>query len=243
MAFACRQCGACCRIPDGIVRVSDAEIARIAAYLGMSEGAFIERECEVAPDRRGLVLHSRPDGACAWLTDDNRCRIHAVKPDKCRTFPHEWSNADSDRVCPGLRAGGMRAIVSLGSNVEPRAGYLARAREALAALPGTRLVQASSVIETEPVDVPDAFAHLKFLNQVVVLETTLAVDDFARRMHGVEDALGRVRTVRNGPRTVDLDLVDFDGLVRDDPVLTLPHPRARERDFVMRPLAELGVEF
>ena len=65
MDFACRQCGTCCRIKDGIVRVSDAEIARIAAHLGMSESAFIERECEVAPDRRGLVLRSRPDGA-SW---------------------------------------------------------------------------------------------------------------------------------------------------------------------------------
>ena len=100
--FVCRQCGACCRIKDGIVRVSDAEIARIAAFLGMAEQAFIDRETEVAPDRRGLILKSRPDGACVWLTDDNRCRIHSVKPDKCRTFPYEWTNADSKKVCPGL---------------------------------------------------------------------------------------------------------------------------------------------
>ena len=104
MDFACRQCGTCCRIKDGIVRVSDAEIARIAAHLGMSESAFIERECEVAPDRRGVVLRSRPAGAAAWMTDDILFLIHAVKPDKCRTFPYEWTNADSDEVCPGLRA-------------------------------------------------------------------------------------------------------------------------------------------
>lgn len=65
--------------------------------------------------------------------------------------------------------------------------------------------------------------------------------DFSRRMHGIEDALGRVRTVRNGPRTIDIDLIDFDGLVLDEPELTLPHPRAAERDFVLRPLAELGI--
>lgn len=59
-------------------------------------------------------------------------------------------------------------------------------------------------------------------------------------MHAVEDALGRVRTVRNGPRTIDLDLIDFDGLRLDEPDLVLPHPRAPERDFVSRPLAELG---
>ena len=100
--FVCQRCGACCRIKDGIVRVSEAEIARIAAHLGMREQDFIDRETEVAPDRRTLMLRSRPDGACVYLTDDNRCRIHAVKPDKCRTFPFEWTNADSREVCPGL---------------------------------------------------------------------------------------------------------------------------------------------
>ena len=135
----------------------------------------------------------------------------------------------------------MRAVVSLGSNVEPRAEYLARALAALDALPRTRLVKASSVIETEPVDVPPEFAQLKFLNQAVLFETALEVHDISRRMHGIEDALGRVRTVRNGPRTIDIDLIDFDGLVLNEPELTLPHPRAATRDFVLRPLAELGV--
>ncbi|MBQ6247010.1 MAG: YkgJ family cysteine cluster protein [Kiritimatiellae bacterium] len=100
--FRCRRCGACCRIKDGIVRVSDAEIARIADFLGMTEAEFIDRETEVAPDRRGLILKSRPDGACAWLSDDNLCRINPVKPDKCRTFPLEWVNSDSFKVCPEL---------------------------------------------------------------------------------------------------------------------------------------------
>ncbi len=104
MNFTCERCGACCRIKDGIVRVSDKEIARIAAYLGVPEADFIANETELAPDRRGLVLKSLPDGACAWLAPDNTCRIHAVKPDKCRTFPHAWTNPDSADVCPALRA-------------------------------------------------------------------------------------------------------------------------------------------
>ncbi|HCG20472.1 MAG TPA: zinc/iron-chelating domain-containing protein [Verrucomicrobia bacterium] len=103
-AFKCRCCGACCRIPDGIVRVSDAEIARIAAFLGKSEAAFIAEDTVLAPDRRGLVLSSRPDGACVWLTAENLCRINPVKPDKCRTFPHAWTNPDSGTVCPVLAA-------------------------------------------------------------------------------------------------------------------------------------------
>ena len=132
-----------------------------------------------------------------------------------------------------------RAIVSLGSNIEPRGDYLKRALAALAALPGTRLVKASSVIETEPVEVPSEFAALKFLNQVAIFETTLEAFDFSRRMHAIEDDLGRVRTVRNGPRTIDLDLIDFGGQVITTPELTLPHPRAKSRDFVLQPLAEL----
>ena len=100
--FKCRMCGACCRINDGIVRVSDAEIARIAAFLGMGEAEFIERETEVAPDRKSLVLKSRPDGSCVYLTDDNLCLINSVKPEKCRTFPFEWTNLDSAEVCPEL---------------------------------------------------------------------------------------------------------------------------------------------
>ena len=134
-----------------------------------------------------------------------------------------------------------QAIVSLGSNVEPRADYLRRAIAALSVLPETRLLKASSVLETEPVDVPDEFATLKFLNQVAVFETMLDAFDFSRRMHSIESSLGRVRTVRNGPRTIDIDLIDFGGQVVDTAELTLPHPRAKDREFVLRPLAELGL--
>ena len=133
----------------------------------------------------------------------------------------------------------VRAVVSLGSNLEPRAEYLRKAVEMLADLPGTRLVRQSAVRETEPVDVPALFASLRFFNQVVALETALDAWEFSERMHGIEDALGRVREIRNGPRTVDLDLIAFGGRKFDCPTLTLPHPRAAERAFVMEPLREL----
>ena len=135
-----------------------------------------------------------------------------------------------------------RAIVSLGSNIEPRARHLEKALTALSGMPKTRLAAASSVIETEPVDVPPEFAAMKFLNQAAVFMTELGPWEFSRGMHRVEDALGRVRTVRNGPRTIDIDLIDFAGMRLSDPELTLPHPRAAGRDFVTRPLAELGIE-
>ena len=134
-----------------------------------------------------------------------------------------------------------RAIVSLGSNLGNREENLAKALSALSAIPGTTLEKASSVIETEPVDVPEEFAGLRFLNQAAVFLTSLSAEEFSRRMHAIEDDMGRVRTVRNGPRTIDIDLIDFGGLVMDTPELTLPHPRAAERDFVCRPLAELGI--
>ena len=135
----------------------------------------------------------------------------------------------------------VRAVLSLGSNLGNRAAYLRRAVKALAALPGTRLVAESEVIETEGVEVPDEFAALRFLNEVALFETTLEPLAFSRAMHGIEDRLGRVRTVRNGPRTIDIDLVAFGDVRMDTPELTLPHPRARERAFVTVPLRALGL--
>lgn len=135
----------------------------------------------------------------------------------------------------------VRAVVALGSNQGDRAALLRQALKRLAALPETRLVDASRVVETEGVDVPAEYAALKFLNQVALLETTLAPLDFFRRMHAIEDELGRVRTVRNGPRTIDLDLISFGDVRLETPELTLPHPRAKERPFVMEPMRELGL--
>lgn len=84
--------------------MSEGEITRIAEFLGITEADFIANCTELSPDRRSLVLKSSPDGACAYLTQDNLCRINSVKPDKCRTFPFEWTNPDSASVCPELAA-------------------------------------------------------------------------------------------------------------------------------------------
>ena len=84
------------------MRLKDGDIARIAAHLGMSEADFIANETNLAPDRRGLVLKDRSDGACAMLDKKNRCRIYPVRPEKCRTFPYGWMNAESASYCPGL---------------------------------------------------------------------------------------------------------------------------------------------
>ena len=135
----------------------------------------------------------------------------------------------------------VRAVVSLGSNVGNRTAYLRRAVAALSKLPRTRLLDASEVRETEPVDVPREFAEQKFLNQAAVFETTLEPLAFSRAMHAIEDRLGRVRTVRNGPRTIDIDLILFGDAKMNTKELTLPHPRANLRRFVLEPLQDLGV--
>lgn len=152
----------------------------------------------------------------------------------------KWYNLRMDETSSRT----VLAVVALGSNIEPRAERLEQALRALAELPGTRLVRASSTLDNAGVDVPPEFAHLWFLNQVAAFETSLEVHDFARRMHAIEDAQGRVRTgVRNAPRTIDLDLIAFGDLVLDEPDLFLPHPRARERTFVTGPLSEILPNF
>lgn len=140
--------------------------------------------------------------------------------------------------CPSSR----RAAVSLGSNLGNRAAYLRRALALLSRMPKTRLLDASTVVETDPVDVPRRFAAMRFLNQAALFETELAPLEFSRAMHAMEDRLGRVRGVRNGPRTIDIDLVMFEGVEMRSRELVLPHPRAASRDFVVRPLREIGLE-
>jgi Fe-S-cluster containining protein len=97
----CQRCGACCRI-EGIVRLSDVDVRRMSELLGIGEAEFIAEWTDIAPDRKGLVLKDASDGACIML-DGNRCRVYPVRPEKCRTFPYEWMNAESLSYCPFCR--------------------------------------------------------------------------------------------------------------------------------------------
>lgn len=99
--FVCRQCGNCCRVP-GHVRLLADEPDALAAALGLSVETFLETRTLLAPDRRALILTNHPDGSCVLLDQQGRCRVHAVKPLQCRTFPFAWVNSDSAAVCPGL---------------------------------------------------------------------------------------------------------------------------------------------
>jgi 2-amino-4-hydroxy-6-hydroxymethyldihydropteridine diphosphokinase len=129
-----------------------------------------------------------------------------------------------------------RAFVALGSNLGDRADHLRRARDRLAGLPGTRLLAASRVEETAPLgDVPQG----PYLNQMVLLETTLAPYELLEHCLAIEREAGRIRGRRWGPRTLDLDIVRMETQRVDEPGLTVPHPELPNREFWQRELAEL----
>lgn len=129
-----------------------------------------------------------------------------------------------------------RAVVALGANLgDPRVSFSHAAR-AFGLLPGTKIVRLSNLYRTAPVgfsEQPD------FLNAAVLLETALSPQALLGACLGIEAALGRLRTCSNGPRVLDLDLLLYEGAVLDTRELTLPHPRMRERTFVLVPLADL----
>lgn len=134
----------------------------------------------------------------------------------------------------------VEAAVGLGSNLGDRLAHLREARARIAALAGVGTVWSSPVYETEPVGVPEAYRDRLFLNAVLVVETKLGVEDWSRELHGIEDALYRVRTgERNAPRTIDIDLLTYGDLRMARPDLTLPHPQCAARRFVCQPLADL----
>jgi len=129
--------------------------------------------------------------------------------------------------------------VALGSNVGDRAAHLAHARERLGALPGTHLVAASRIEETAPIR---PVAQPPYLNQMVLLETTLTPAELLAHCRRIEAERGRERRERWGPRTLDLDIVRYGAQTVRQPDLTIPHPELPNRDFWQREIAELEGE-
>lgn len=129
----------------------------------------------------------------------------------------------------------MRAFLGLGSNLGDRAEYL---REAVVGL-GADVVAISGVYETQPVGGPE---QGPYLNVVVELETSDGARELLERAQALEDAAGRERSERWGPRTLDVDVLWVEGGEVDDEDLQVPHPRMWERRFVLAPLAELAPE-
>jgi 2-amino-4-hydroxy-6-hydroxymethyldihydropteridine diphosphokinase len=130
-----------------------------------------------------------------------------------------------------------RAYIALGSNLGDRAGHLQRARDALAKLPDTELIRASAIEETVPLA---GMKQPPYLNQMVLLETGLGPRALLQACQAIERAEGRERTERWGPRTLDLDIVQFGARQVSDADLIIPHPELANRDFWRRELAELN---
>ncbi len=129
------------------------------------------------------------------------------------------------------------AYIALGSNLGDRERALRLALEKIGKLPKSRVVKISSFHETDPVGGPP---QGKFLNAAAGLETELEPLNLLRRLRKIEQEMGRpAEHERWGPRAIDLDLLTYDDLVLETPELTLPHPRMKERDFVMIPLNEI----
>jgi 2-amino-4-hydroxy-6-hydroxymethyldihydropteridine diphosphokinase len=133
----------------------------------------------------------------------------------------------------------VRAYIALGSNLHEPQQQLRSALNALATLPATRLIKSASVYASAPVgyaNQPD------FVNTVAAIDTALTPRALLDALLAIERAHGRVRDIPNGPRTLDLDIVLYGEQTINEPGLSVPHPRMRERAFVIVPLAEIAAD-
>jgi 2-amino-4-hydroxy-6-hydroxymethyldihydropteridine diphosphokinase len=131
----------------------------------------------------------------------------------------------------------MKAVISLGANIgDPKANLdlaIGLLREA------TEVIAVSSYLQTKPVGGPE---QPDYLNAVAIVESELPAKDLLALLNGIETAMGRTREIHWGPRVIDLDLIQYGGLLVTDEKLTLPHPRAHERRFVLAPWFEIEPE-
>lgn len=146
---------------------------------------------------------------------------------------------DADTMTGGMRPI-RQAVLAIGSNLGDRLDKLQGAVSALEDTPEVTLVAISSVYETDPVGGPADAG--KFLNAVVLIDTTLTVHTLLDRALAIEDAFGRERSEPDAPRTLDVDVIVVGNRVADDEALVLPHPRAHERGFVLVPWLEIDPE-
>ncbi|MEU8758484.1 2-amino-4-hydroxy-6-hydroxymethyldihydropteridine diphosphokinase [Streptomyces sp. NPDC048659] len=133
------------------------------------------------------------------------------------------------------------AVLALGANLGNRLETLQGAVDALEDTPGLRVKAVSRVYETEPWGVEPG-SQPSYFNAVILVKTTLPPSSLLERAHAVEEAFHRVREERWGARTIDVDIVTYADVVSDDPELTLPHPRAHQRAFVLAPWQDVDPE-
>jgi len=222
----------------GLRELSVLEGHRFPVLIGASRKRFIGKllagpDGEPRPfaesDDATIAITALAAAAGAWCA-----RVHKVP-----------GNADAVRVAVAVSEPKVRrpqpsepvnSVLAIGANLGDRLGTLRAAVAALGRLPGTEVLAVSPVYESEPAGGP---VQPDYFNAVLTVRTTLSPRALLAAVNGVEAAFGRVREVRFGPRTLDIDIIGYGDQISDDPVLTLPHPRARERAFVLAPWLDI----
>ncbi|MBU0503949.1 MAG: 2-amino-4-hydroxy-6-hydroxymethyldihydropteridine diphosphokinase [Candidatus Omnitrophota bacterium] len=131
----------------------------------------------------------------------------------------------------------ITSFIAIGSNLGERQFYIDMAIKKIKTLLSTRVVKISSIIETAPLGGP---AQGKYLNAVIEIETELLPYQLLQELQKIEFLLGRVRTVANAPRTIDLDILTYSDICINEQGLCIPHPHIAERDFMLKPLKEIA---
>ena len=127
-------------------------------------------------------------------------------------------------------------FIGIGSNLGNRSDYISKAIDCLRGIPNIIIDKVSSIIETKP---QDAIGQRDYLNAAIKLRTDLTALDLLKELNRIEENLGRARSSKNAPRTIDLDILLYGEEVINEPNLKVPHPRMLERKFVIEPLLEI----
>ncbi len=173
--------------------------------------------------------------AVAEAVLDSYTAVEAV--DITVSKPEAPVKAEIEDIAVNITLKRHAVYLGIGSNMGDRQGYIDKAVKMLGETKGISTIRCSSIIESEP------YGPVKqddFLNGVIFISTYLPPYTLLDRLHEIEDACGRVRTVHWGPRTLDLDILLYDDLVLNDEKLTIPHPDMRNREFVLKPLHEIA---
>ena len=196
-----------------------------AALYAARQGARILRVHDVAPTAQALQVAAALEPFAA----------HPQPAAPIPTTPAPLANTPAAAATTTTTP--ARVFIALGANMGNSAATLKKAAEKIAALPGVTLTRSSGLYQSQP-----AYRTQQdpFCNAVIQIATTLEPKDLLKALQAIEDDLGRVRSLVNGPRAIDLDIIDYQGVCSDDPDLLLPHPLALERDFVVTPLLEIA---
>ncbi len=164
--------------------------------------------------------------------------LRAVDLELCK--PHAPIGLPFENVSVSLHRAWHRVYLSIGSNMGDREAYLRGAVERLSKERSVAVRRVSDFLRTKPYG---GVEQEDFLNAAIALDTLLAPGELLNLLHRIERQAGRTREVRWGPRTLDLDIIFYDGLVYEDDALVIPHVDMQNRDFVLRPLLKLCPNF